>query len=732
MKIIKNILTTLVIALVLPFATNGNMGGVACALPIDYRTIDPLDTLDEEDLAAMRDTMMLTRINRAKDSGTINALDYVLKDNYSPKHHSFDNKWYDHLYVGASFGLQQVKPQSNVYRFRSFTELNFLVGKQLDRYNSLRLSVGGGWGYQRDKNAWLRRAQLRLDYMYNLSTHFAGYNPSRRLEASLLVGVGGNFSSMSNSGSFAAPEGHLGLQLKCFTGPLGTFNIEPYVGISGDNIDVSATRNWHGYDIFYGVNFNYSFYLVDNLSKEARLEILQSRMADERMVNKNTIERWRTPWFIEFSQGLAMSESGDISFTETLGNQSSLSVGRWLSPVIGFRVSAVTRSTKWRSVDVEATRQTKAYHVNNNSHYLSGRLEALINPFGFSRNFRWDAPWGAYLAFGGEMGTLTRYMGGKKRLRAMSESYDISAHLWYALRNDLQVFMEPRYSHNVYTVPYSNVNMRQMNGSDNFSIDFGLTMLVRSNKYADIKVMDHTQNFTYRDIRGFRVGASAGMPIFQRRFDYGEMGHRWSLMSFVEYRFNELHSVRAQAEFLNTREEKKVFGPPARLIIPSLNYEVSLTNLCSGRYVNSRIELEAFAGVAAGIVYRPVANENSVLMGIDGGLKLSAYIWKGISAFITPTVYFLHNKQKIANLNTESVAGFRLYQTLNVGLQYKIGKLRINPTFMKRFNIRQDKSWAKRQMKAERAFAEKLAKKNEIRADKFRKKQAELNKKRKK
>ena len=705
---------------------------------------DPLDTLDEVDLQTLRDTSMITRRNLAKDTKAVNALDYVLDDRYTPIDHTFENHWYDHLYVGGSYGVEQIKPQADDFKFRTMSQVNLFVGKEFDKKNSLRLSAGGGWGYQRDRNQWLARIQTRMDYLYNLSTHFNGYNPARRMELSLLAGAGANISWMHNTTTEVAPEAHFGLQFKCFTGPLGTINVEPYVGISGDQIDVSGPRNWRRYDIFYGMNVNYAFFLVDNLSKEARLQLLQSRLAGERLVDPQTLEKWRTPWFVEASNGVVMSSSDAIDFSQTLGHQTSLSVGRWLSPVMGFRLSAISRSTRWKEDEVTVGTASDTHTMACNSHYLSGRAEALFNPLGFAKSFRWDAPWGLYIAFGGEIGSLTKYDTNGK-MRRKSESYDLGLHLWSRLSRDLQVFVEPRYTHNVYTVPYNDGASRTMHGDNNWGIDVGLTMLIRSERYNDHTEMDETQNFIYRDIRGFRVGVAGGISLLQRKGGYFTgAGIDWNGMAVVEYRFNHLHSARLHADFLNINSileggyDELLTAPDGtaairnggtalwkttnHVLFTALNYQVNLTNLCSGRLHNRRFELEAFVGPAMGFClgdsHSPASvvavddathsvspafhDERKTLFGLDAGMKLSSHVWKGISITLSPTVYFMGSTSGIPGGYTVGSGKMHLYETLNIGVQYKIGKLRRNPELLRKKRKQSDAEWKARQEQKER------------------------------
>lgn len=686
---------------------------------------DPLDTLDEVDLQHLRDTSLLSRRNMARTGRTVNTLDYVLDDRYTPPSHTFDHHWYDHIYVGGSFGVEQIKPQNDFFKFRTMSQVNLFVGKEFDKQNNLRFSVGGGWGYHRDKNMALTRIQTRLDYLYNLSTRFSGYNPARRMEVSLLAGAGLNTSWMKNSTTEVAPEGHIGLQLKCFTGPLGTINIEPYVGISSDQIDVSGSRNWRGYDVFYGVNVNYSCFVIDNLSKEARLKMLQSRLADERMVDAQTLAQWRTPWFVEFSNGVALSTSPYLDFGNTVGHQTTVGAGRWLSPVMGFRASLTSRSTRWDETQTALGTDGGSYTNAGNSLYISGRVEALFNPFGFFKSFKWDAPWGAYAVFGGEIGKLYKYSH-EGEIKRKSEAYDVGVHLWTRLSRDLQVFVEPRFTHNVYTVQERGASNRTMHGDNTWGVDLGLTMLIRSNRFYDYTEMDETQNFIYREGRGFSVGLAGGMPLLQKKgYYYTGAGMSWNAMAYVTYAFNHLHSARVHGDLvslnghlLTNGSSTALWKTTSRVLFIAPNYQVNLTNLCGGRLHNRRFELSAYGGPAIGLrlsdtqtleggtaaattaaaLSQRIDEDSKTMVGFDAGLMLTAHLGKGISAFFSPTLYYLSNGKYLPGNNTVGKGAMRLYETLNVGISYKIGSLRRNVEVLRRQRREKDREWKQRQL----------------------------------
>ena len=691
------------------------------------------DTIDEEGLQAMRDTTQMSRRNLAKDSKTINLQDYILNDTYSPTHHSFTKAWYEHLYVGGSLGIEQIVPQVDDYSYRFFSNVSLYLGKQINRTNSVRLGIGYGWGYEKTDNAYLNRVSAKLDYLYNLSTHFQGYNPARPMEISLLAGVGMNYSHLSSQSKTFSPEAHIGLQLKCYTGPLGTINIEPYVGIASDKIDISEKRNWRGYDAFYGINLNYSFFLDDNLSDEARQKILQSRLADDRMINAYTMEKWRTPWFVEYSMGMAMTSSDYLDFSKTIGNQTSVAVGRWLSPVIGYRLMLNSRTTRWLE---NASANNDNVIARYNNFYVNLNLEALVNPFGFFKNFKWSNPYGAYLTFGYGMGLLRKYNpNGVRNVR--SEAYNIGLHLWGNVTDNMQVFIEPRFGRNIYNgQDATGRGATSFMGDNTFSINAGITMLIRSEKYKNPSEMDATQNYTYRHIKGFRAGVDFGPLILQKQYAYFKTdGMSLSLRPYMEYRFNHLHSVRATGDFIRlnktlSQNGSELLTSNSTHVITSLDYEISLTNLLAGRLVNRRIEVEGFIGPSVaftlkkdktatkgsssatelGYMGKSESNKN-IYAGANAGLKISYHIWNGIYATLTPTIYVLSNFPAYSGFSTIGVSRLHFVQTLNLGVQYKIGRLSRNKEVQRRHQREKDAKWKARQIeKIEKAEAKQEAK----------------------
>ena len=97
-----------------------------------------------------------------------------------------------------------------------------------------------------------------------------------------------------------------------------------------------------------------------------------------------------------------------------------------------------------------------------------------------------------------------------------------------------------------------------------------------------------------------------------------------------------------------------------------------------------------------------VSNDKKPLFGLDAGLKLSAEVWKGISVFLTPTLYYVGGTSTMPGGNTIGGGKMHLYETLNIGVQYKIGRLRRSPEVLRSRRMQRDSEWKARQEQKER------------------------------
>ena len=166
----------------------------------------------------------------------------------------------------------------------------------------------------------------------------------------------------------------------------------------------------------------------------------------------------------------------------------------------------------------------------------------------------------------------------------------------------------------------------------------------------------------------------------------------------------------------------------------ALDIEANLMNLCAGRMNKRKFELHAYVGPA--IMWlgsqkntvassEPVApggknvaidfeEEKNWYFGVNGGFKLAYPIGKkGISVFFNPEVYFIAQNEMydIRGFNTVSITDrLHMYESLNIGVQYKIGKLRRDPKVVKAIHERHDARYKSRQLRAVEKYNAKYAK----------------------
>lgn len=636
-----------------------------------------------------------------------NAINDVMEGRYVPKGETFltKPKWLRNVYVQGGFGLEQIDPPSDDWRISAMSYAQLSVGKDFNKLNSARLTFHGAWGSERFKEQRLSKYGVKIDHMYNLSSYFSGYNPSRLVGMSTILGLGIQSSNLENEGSGMSFEGHLGMQFRFFTGPKAYIAIEPYVGVGGDNMDVSGKHNWRKTDVFYGANINFVYYINNNLSPESHKRLLGEVNEHNRLSLDSLMEKWQQPWFVQMTTGAAfMQAQPNLSASKTMGSELSLTVGKWLSPVMGLRLTGFSRTNVWKEYTMSGAKFNRPdYAVELHNVTVGGRLEAMLNPMGFLKNFYWDAPFGFYLVGGAEVGWLLKSQ--TDRLSCSTIGWGGGVNLWYQINPGMKVFLEPRFMHNEYKIPYTNVDWVKRYSDNYLTLNVGMAVEFRD----DARYYSHSyyQEFVEDRLRKVRIGLGGGfhfMQTEQAMVDGGGLGFNATL--FGEYHFNRLASVRLGAEFISMKRSSLTdyidynmdnadddYSPMTRNGLWDHRYKFFLIsasgqadlNYLTMHYQPQPFRLYAFGGPTLVYVMKydytlapqerlmqnhrvePV-NAEKVGIGIGAhlGLKLEYHIKPKLSAFLTTTVYTL-GSTKMPGINFTTL---KLMETFNIGAQY--------------------------------------------------------------
>ena len=669
------------------------VNGHAFTLPDTYLTA-PSDTTryGEDSDEAENDTINRNPKNLAQG---VDAITMVLERRYKAYNEYFTKKWHDHLFIQAGIGFEQMVPPSEGYKFNTLGAVNLGVGKQFNKYNTVRLMFHGAWGYQQSKDRLFTKLGIRLDHNFSLTSYFSGYKPTRLLDISTLFGVGVQFSKLNYENILWEKE--MAKQIAEWEA-LGDY-------------EEAEHRNWRKTDIFYGLNVNYIYYIHNNLSPRERLKYIRNRPVRDLLSTDSLLLSWQQPWFFEFSNGVNFLFDTELSDGKTIGPDISFGVGRWFSPVIGLRLTGAVRQMTWRQRDVlvvdDGLVEDRGYVENMHNIYGGVRLEAIFNPFGFSKNFSWSDKFGAYLVGGFEYGWVKKYQ--TQTLSTRSEGYTGGVHLWAKLSDGLQLFLEPRYIHYNYKVPYTNVTWNKLYSDNSASVSVGLTVSTRSRQFRS---MDHDETRGGYPLRKVRIGIAGGFNFFQTTSNFDNsagMGYNGKLVG--EYHLDRLHSFRALGEFVGMSRSglsqfydyNMEYEDPARTVVTregmwdhnlkfvlaGLGYQINLSNLLAGYHAKRRADLSLFLGpsllipiddkavlsseerVMVGHLVEPVEQFKTGRVSFGGhlGLKLRMPLSSRISVIAEPTIYFLGNT-KVPCVN--SFKGLNYMETINVGLQCEL------------------------------------------------------------
>lgn len=641
----------------------------------------PDSLIDEEAV----DSSLITRRNVATN---FNYLDHILEGRYLAQGDQFTKKWNDHLFIEAGLGLEQIVAPSNSYSLTPFTYAKFAVGKQFNPKHSLRLSLHGAYAYQKKQEYFMYQVGAKLDHIFDMSSYFAGYDPTRRLSVSTVVGVGGARSQylLNNrkKDSGIAVEGHLGLQFKIFTGPQGYINIEPYAGISSDPIDISDKRNWRDYDAFYGANLTYVYYLRNNLSPEARAEYMVKRILKDELTSDSTLFSWRKPLFVEMANSAHLLNAPELPSMQTLGLGYTVSLGAWLSPAIALRGSVASENVVFTHTDVPMRfndanniHQTQGTTDSQAGNYLGLRAEALLNPLGFVRNYDWDSRFGLYVLGGLQVGKLWKRHYQENDISAYYQGYTGGFHFWARLSEGLQVFMEPRIEHFEYHKPRNGKPANWRYHDNLWSVNVGMTVSTRTRKYTDWKLWEERDQSQF--MNKFVVGAGGGINYLQKRAQFVETGLKlgFNLYGFLEYHLNALHSVRLSADgvyhplkyYSNKSDDPTPTRRYANAFI-SLDYQLNITNLLNAQDPDLRtFEAFAFVGpsIVSGIDREQITTPQPT---VNLGAKLLYHVNRHLGIHITPTFYYVPKWIKSNFYDKQHLAAVTFIETLNAGVQY--------------------------------------------------------------
>lgn len=516
---------------------------------------------------------------------------YILQDRYLEQGKTFSNWLFDRMDVGIMSGYSRMAPRSE-HEVKPGVPLGIYLKYNLNRLHAVRLSYDRTRFEVEGYGSELVHQRVDLDYMLNLSSYLYGHNAQRVM--SVLAVAGGGYISTKFRGNIEPVwkvQGGLNFDFKL--SPSSHLFVEPYVAIASDQIDHSMTSNARRWDVLYGVkagvgvNFNYR---ADTLKQ----------------VNYNGNLFW------EFRQGLTLFNTDEIGLKESMGTCYTLSIGKWLDPYVGVRLSGSVSEYSHVSGSTlpmysGSFMVVPSYEKKARSVLVGGRLELLVDVLNFFPKYRSvrHPKFAWQLSVGGEFGFL-----GKKVLKdqnghesALKTSYAgvvMGSQFLFAPDDCSALFLEPRVLVANYSRPYTNEPDYKAKFTDRvFSVNVG----VRVSHLSKDEQKKRRQIFEPRLYVGIVAGSLRGEKVETYKAD-GKTPLSVGLC--VGKEFAPLAAVKLQVEYQRTHtasmqrysvEEGTVYARPAlfnenhTVVNAKLAYMLNLSNLYQGYGLNRRLNV---------------------------------------------------------------------------------------------------------------------------------------------
>ena len=610
----------------------------------------------EEALADSTVAQQDTAYYGAPRQKNFNALNYVLDSRHRFKGDQYVNRGFlgnTYFHIGGGVGHFYENSNQELY-YTPIMSFRLGLGKELSPMSSFRVGLEKSWGYTNPSAGVFNTNQYNsyggyVDFLYNFSNYLLGYRPERPFSVSGIVGLGFRSSSMHSWKNPGLPatyaytsgtsfDGHVGFQFKFFASPHASFGFEPYFKVASTKYNLLTNPGYSDPDFAYGMNLMYQWYFDRQLSDKAHAGVFMKRFNNDlRYLSDNgQLKHLRFPVFFDYGFGSSfMGKTDGLSLLNTKGFDASAAVGWWLAPAVGIRSGIHVTNADWK--DGTLSRKPVKYMIGTNGL----NFDFLFNPFGFKRHYNWDSNFGLNLLAGYEFGRLKKTTPGfANSFEGNYTAFRLGGQLWMKLTNDLRLTLEPTYM----PIQHYNGNLDRAR-YDEYALKLGLSVLFRDKAIRNYHVFgtDSVSRDSIKNtpLSGFFAGVGLGWnnTVWDWRFSGYQHDLFKNVLAFGGYRFNPIHGVRLQGEWM--KESLAYYGNTPSGIdkyrfenyLFSLDYQLNLSNMMAGYDPLRRWNVYLYAGP-------------TLLMGNGGtdfaanvGGMLSYNVSRRAALFINHTVY---------------------------------------------------------------------------------------------
>lgn len=369
---------------------------------------------------------------------------YIVQDRYLVKGEDFSKWFFDRMEIGPLSGYNRFLHQPD-HQVDAGIPIGVYVKYNLSHLSAFRLGYAYTAYNVEDFGEKIKHHTVDVDFMYNLSSYLYGHNVKRMMNVSAVVG-GGYIRASLNGKKMDVWKGQLGLNFDFKLSPSTHLFVEPYVEAMKNRANLAVSSRTYR-DVVYGVKAGFG------VQFNSRNDSLKNINHDDKI-------------FIEGGQGITLLSSDDIGRGESMGVNYRVSLGKWLDPYIGLRLSGIARDFFWDKYTTESTATgsvvVPAYDKKMRILMCGAQMEVMINVLNFFNGYRvhrhpkftWQ------LSIGGEFGYLAKRRFNKDIKKSMIGPYSgIVAGTQFLFTPDKfsAIFIEPHALWANYSVPNKKV-----------------------------------------------------------------------------------------------------------------------------------------------------------------------------------------------------------------------------------------------------------------------------------
>lgn len=553
------------------------------------------------------------------------ALDFFEPDRYRPDYSKFANSsFFDNMSISLYGGI------NGLFR-REFADVGISpkfglsISKYFNPYSGIALSASYSKLKSNLYNEDLDAYGFSVDYLFNLTNYINDFNPNSVFNLISVQGLG--IDKVKYDGdSEIAYNIHWGLRMKFNTKTRLDFFIEPGLFLYTDGIDFSGKRNWRKYDLGYQALFGIDYSLGSRYCQ---------------YIDDNGFWGWKGVT-LGFSGGVQTiyGASDELGFVHSLGPALAISVGKWFSKPAGMRISLFASGSPWGKGSNPGFSYLAAYG--------GGRLEAMVDLMGFSKNYD-NLRFSIVPSAGLETGISFRQMSEQRKSAYMGITGALQ--LKYRLEKDLAFFVEPRFSYLPLkrgSIAGGNIIKDKIS-----SLNFGVEMMNLGEHFDKVNLRRHD---TFSPHFTFSAGIGGVVAVQQMHSTERIMTHMANIG--LGYWFNPISGLRLDGS-LGTVVTNMSSTLAQINISASLNYALNVLNLVSGYDSSRKWDAEIFAGPMVGIISQNT-NKEKLNIGVQGGGRLSYKLPFGFDFYLEPRMYLYSKRLFPVNSGTPAFANLNL------------------------------------------------------------------------